>query len=51
MTKIIKAEKEKEAIIAEYLLGGTSFRNFGKKYGLSYSTICCWVQRFTGKKN
>ena len=35
--------KEKNAIIAEYLSGGTSTRKLGNKYGYSHITVSRWV--------
>lgn len=38
----------KEQIINEYLLGGVTFRSLAKKYGMSRTTINCWVQEYQG---
>jgi transposase-like protein len=35
--------KEKEEVIKEYLLGGTSTRKLGQKYGYGPSTVLRWV--------
>lgn len=40
----------KEAIIAEYLAGGISYRKLSAKYGIKFQTIHQWVQAFEGKK-
>ena len=40
----------KEAIIAEYLAGGTSFRKLSAKYGIKHQTIHQWVQTFQGRR-
>lgn len=40
----------KEAIIAEYLAGGISYRKLTAKYGISFQAIHQWVQLFQGKK-
>ncbi len=40
----------KEEIIAEYLVGGISFRKIGEKYSLPSSTISGWVQTYQGRK-
>ena len=40
----------KEAIIAEYLAGGTSFRKLSEKYGIKHQRIHCWVQAFQGRR-
>ena len=41
--------QEKESIIAEYLLGSTSFRILGKKHGIDFRVIHSWVTTFKGK--
>lgn len=40
----------KEAIIAEYLAGGITYRQLQTKYGYDFRTIHQWVQVFQGKK-
>lgn len=40
----------KEAIIAEYLTGGITYRQLQIKYGYDFRTIHKWVQVFQGKK-
>lgn len=40
----------KEAIIAEYLMGGTSFRKLSAKYGIKHQKIHGWVQTFQGRR-
>ena len=40
----------KEAIIAEYLAGGTSFRKLSAKYGIKHQTIHTWLQTFQGRR-
>jgi len=44
-----KTEQEKEAIIAEYLLGDYSFRELGIKYEIDFRLIHLWVTKFQGK--
>ena len=39
----------KEAIIAEYLAGGTSYRKLSAKYGITHQTLHGWVQTFQGR--
>lgn len=39
----------KEAIIAEYLAGGISYRRLGEKYGIDYRIINYWVRSYQGK--
>lgn len=48
MKSRFKTEQEKEAIIAEYLLGETTFRNLEKKYGIDFRVIHSWVTKFKG---
>ena len=33
----------KQAIVNEYLVGGSSYRQIGAKYGVSYKTVNRWV--------
>ena len=40
----------KEAIIAEYLAGGTSLRKLSAKYGINHRIIHRWVQTFQGRR-
>lgn len=40
----------KEAIIAEYLAGGISYRKLSVKHGIRFQAIHQWVQLFQGKK-
>ena len=41
---------EKEAIIAEYLVGATTYRKLGSKYGIDFRVIHSWVMKYQGKK-
>ena len=41
---------EKEAIIAEYLTGNTSYRKIGIKYGIDFRLVHSWVMKYQGKK-
>jgi len=41
---------EKEAIIAEYLTGNSSYRKMGIKYGIDFRLIHSWVMKYQGKK-
>ncbi|MBP9152860.1 MAG: hypothetical protein KBF73_11300 [Flavobacteriales bacterium] len=45
-----KQNKNKEAIIAEYLAGGISYRGLETKYGIRFQTINYWVLAFEGRK-
>lgn len=45
-----RQEITKEAIIAEYLSGGITYRQLQTKYGYDFRTIHQWVQSFQGKK-
>ena len=49
MKSRFKTEHEKEAIIAEYLLGETTFRSLEKKHGIDFRVIHSWVTKFKGK--
>ena len=49
MRKSDKTVQEQEAIIAEYLLGDTTYRKLGAKYGVDFRAIHHWVTRFQGK--
>ena len=40
---------EKEAIIAEYLMGETTYRKLEKKYEVDYRIIHSWVMKYQGK--
>ena len=42
-------QSKKEAIIAEYLAGGTSYRKLSKKYGIKHQTIHAWVLSYQGR--
>ena len=41
----------KEQIIQEYLATGCGYRKLQKKYGVSRTTICKWVQVYQGIHN
>jgi transposase-like protein len=41
----------KEAIIAEYLAGGITYRQLGEKHGVDFRLINYWVLSYQGKKN
>lgn len=49
MRKSDKTIPEQEAIIAEYLLGDTTYRKLGAKHGVDFRAIHHWVTRFQGK--
>lgn len=40
---------EKEAIIAEYLTGNSSYRKIGIKYGIDFRLVHSWVMKYQGK--
>jgi len=50
MKNTCKTEEQKEAIIAEYLLGGGSYRFLSKKYNVDFRIIHSWVMKFKGNK-
>lgn len=41
----------KDQIIQEYLASGCGYRQLQKKYGISRTTICKWVQVYQGIHN
>lgn len=43
-------QTQKEAIIAEYLAGGTSLRKLSVKYGIKHQRIHNWVQSYQGRR-
>ena len=47
--KLTKTEQEKEAIVAEYLLGSISYRALGKKHEIDFRIIHSWVTKFQGE--
>ena len=40
----------KEAIIADYLAGNSSYRKIGIKYGIDFRLVHSWVMKYQGKK-
>lgn len=44
-----KKTVEKEAIIAEYLTGASSYRKLGIKYGIDFRIVHSWVMKYQGK--
>lgn len=44
----IKIE-DHQAIVAEYLTGGTTYRNLGAKYRIDFRRIHSWVMKYQGK--
>ena len=49
MIKSEKTVQEQEAIIAEYLLGDTTYRKLGANHGVDFRAIHHWVTQFQGK--
>ncbi len=49
MRKSDKTVQEQEAIIAEYLLGNSTYRKLGTKHGVDFRVIHHWVSKFQGK--
>lgn len=41
-----KTEQEKEAIIAEYLVGKISYRELGEKHGVDFRIVHSWSSMF-----
>jgi transposase len=48
MIKRVLTQLEKEAIVAEYLMGSITYRQLGKKYDVDYRIIHSWVMKFKG---
>ena len=46
---MVKTNNEKEAIIAEYLAGGISYRKLESKYGIDFRIINSWVIKYQGR--
>jgi len=40
---------EKEAVIADYLTGNSSYRKIGIKYGIDFRLVHSWVMKYQGK--
>ena len=49
MKKTEKTVTQKEAIIAEYLLGEVSYRQLGLKHSIDFRLIHSWVTKFQGR--
>lgn len=41
---------DKEAIIAEYLTGTSTYRKIGSKYGVDFRIVHSWVMKYQGKR-
>ena len=41
--------EKREQIIAEYLIGGITYRKLGTKHGIDFRTIHSWVMKNKGK--
>jgi transposase-like protein len=50
MKSTFKTDLEKEAIVAEYLLGGGTFRFLGEKHNVDFRIIHSWVMKYKGNK-
>lgn len=50
MRNLEKTVQEKEAIIAEYLLGDTTYRKLAARHGVDFRVIHQWVTKFLGKE-
>ena len=51
MKSTFKSDHQKEAIVAEFLLGGSTYRDLGKKHKVNFTTLHSWVMSFKGKKS
>ena len=49
MKKSEKSIQEQESIVAEYLIGDSTYRKLGIKHGVDFRRIHSWVTRFQGK--
>jgi transposase-like protein len=49
MKKTGKTKQEKESIIAEYLMGETTYRKLAEKHKTDFRVIHSWVTKFQGK--
>ena len=49
MIKSVKTIQEREAIVAEYLLGRTSYRKLADKHDVDFRVIHRWVINFQSK--
>jgi transposase-like protein len=49
MKKAGKTIEEKEAIIAEYLVGEMTYRKLAEKHNVDFRIIHSWVTKFQGK--
>jgi transposase-like protein len=45
----MQERKLRERIVAEYLLGGASYRTLGEKYGINFYQIRRWVLKHEGQ--
>jgi transposase-like protein len=43
-----KTNQEREAIIAEYLIGDSTYRKLGLKHGVDFRILHSWVTKFRG---
>ena len=50
MKRTDKTIQERELILAEYLLGNTTYRKLGSKHGVDFRVIHYWVSKFQGKE-
>ena len=50
MRKSDKTIQEQESIIAEYLLGDTTYRKLGAKHSVDFRAVHHWVTKFQGKE-
>ncbi len=49
MRKKAKSLIDKEAVVAEYLRGDTTYRKLAEKYGVDFRIIHSWATRYKGK--
>jgi transposase len=49
MIRIVNSIQEREAIVAEYLIGGTTYRKLADKHQVDFRALHRWVITFQGK--
>ena len=50
MKRSVNSIQERESIVAEYLIGGTSYRKLADKYNVDFRALHRWVINFQNKR-